>query len=112
MKPLLVDLSFCILDQLHDNDPEGEDGDPSEGNDEALTNRTDAYDLIEFIVKTCRAQLADFIDDNSELLLFAADCCIRNDYTSPESILVEKKVECINNAFFFLTSSSKLKILS
>jgi len=110
-KPLLLDLSLGILVHLRDIDPEGDDGD-QEGNDEALNNRTDAYVLIEYLLKTRRAKLVDCIDEYSELLLFAADCSIRNDYTSPASILIEKKVECINNAFFFLTSNLKLKLLS
>lgn len=111
VKPLIVDVSVCILHHLYLNHVELA-GKEEEDRDRISAYQTDAYDLITFCMTACEAQFADCIDDRPELLLFAADCCILNccnlnddgATVSLESHLIDKKVEWVNNSSFFLKS--------
>lgn len=114
VKPLLTDVAFCVLQHLYVKDAELErTAESEEDSDEVATNQSDAYDLITFLLSACEAQLVSCMDGNSQLLLFAADCCIKSSYNvsddyftaSPERDLIEKRVECINDAFYFLKSN-------
>jgi len=112
VKPLIVDVCVCVLNHLYLNHvelaaKEGED------RDRVSANQADAFDLITFFLTDCEAHFADCIDNHSELLLFAAECCILKCYTlnddgaivTLESDLIDKKVQCIIKTFFFLKSN-------
>ena len=113
VKPLIVDVSVCVLNHLYREHVELV-GKEEEDSNRISANQTDAYDLIKFVLTACEARFSDCINDHPELLLFAADCCILNCYTlidngvaivNLDRNLIGKKVECVNNSFFFLNSN-------